>query len=133
MELKYLPGFRNFFQSEALPGTLPQNQNSPQRVNYELYAEQISGSAFTAPRSENLKTWVYRMRPSVQHGHFEAAPQASPLWTSAFDSKLLTPNQYRWDSAEKLPFEGNFLSGIRTISGCGSPSEQKGASLGWYG
>jgi homogentisate 1,2-dioxygenase len=68
----YLPGFGNDFETEALPGALPAGRNSPQRVNYGLYAEQLSGSPFTAPRGANERSWLYRIRPSVKHvGRFE--------------------------------------------------------------
>jgi len=63
----YMPGFGNDFETEALPGALPQGQNSPQRCEYGLYAEQLSGTAFTAPRGQNERTWCYRIRPSVRH------------------------------------------------------------------
>ena len=63
----YMPGFGNDFETEALPGALPVGQNSPQRTAYGLYAEQLSGSPFTAPRGTNERSWLYRIRPSVQH------------------------------------------------------------------
>jgi homogentisate 1,2-dioxygenase len=63
----YMPGFGNDFETEALPGALPVGQNSPQRAAYGLYAEQLSGSPFTAPRGTNERSWLYRIRPSVQH------------------------------------------------------------------
>ena len=67
MALKYMSGFGNSFETEALPGALPVGRNSPQKVNYGLYAEQLSGSPFTAPQSTNQRTWFYRIRPSVRH------------------------------------------------------------------
>ena len=63
----YLTGFGNNFESEALPGALPKGRNSPQKCAYKLYAEQLSGSPFTAPRNLNERTWLYRIRPSVKH------------------------------------------------------------------
>ena len=66
-ELQYMPGFGNDFETEALPGALPQGMNSPQRCNYGLYGEQLSGTAFTAPSHQNERTWCYRIRPSVKH------------------------------------------------------------------
>lgn len=78
----YMPGFGNDFETEALPGALPQGQNSPQKCNYGLYAEQLSGTAFTAPRGQNERTWCYRIRPSVHHtGRF--APIEVPYWKTA--------------------------------------------------
>src|SRR5476649_1155624 len=65
--LTYHSGFGNEFATEAVPGALPVGQNAPQRVPFGLYAEQLSGTAFTAPRALNRRSWVYRIRPSVMH------------------------------------------------------------------
>jgi homogentisate 1,2-dioxygenase len=74
MELRYMSGFGNSFETEALPGALPIGRNSPQRCAYGLYAEQLSGSPFTAPRGTNERSWLYRIRPSVKHsGRFTKA------------------------------------------------------------
>ena len=79
---KYMPGFGNDFETEALKGALPQGMNSPQKCAYGLYAEQLSGTAFTAPRGQNERTWCYRIRPSVRHvGRFDKI--AMPYWKSA--------------------------------------------------
>lgn len=69
--MRYLNGFRNHFETEARPGALPHGQNSPQKIEMGLYAEQINGTAFTAPREKNLKSWLYKIRPSVVQGHFQ--------------------------------------------------------------
>ena len=69
-EIGYLSGFGNEFSSEALPGALPVGQNSPQKVPYGLYAELLSGTAFTVPRAEARRTWLYRIRPSACHGQY---------------------------------------------------------------
>ena len=69
-KLDYQSGFGNEFAIEALPGALPEGRNSPQRAPYGLYAELISGTAFTQPRAENLRTWVYRLQPSAKQGAF---------------------------------------------------------------
>ena len=74
----YMSGFRNSFETESLPGALPMGRNSPQRCAYGLYAEQLSGSPFTAPRGSNERSWLYRIRPSVKHsGRFEKADAGS--------------------------------------------------------
>ena len=74
MARSYMPGFGNDFETETLPGSLPQGRNSPQRPAYGLYAEQLSGSPFTAPRGTNERSWLYRIRPSVKHhGRFDPA------------------------------------------------------------
>src|SRR5438093_11428206 len=72
----YMSGFGNSFETEALPGALPLGRNSPQKVNYGLYAEQLSGSPFTAPQAANQRTWLYRIRPTVRHtGRFQKVDQ----------------------------------------------------------
>ena len=80
--LTYMPGFGNDFETEALPGALPQGQNSPQRCAYGLYAEQLSGSPFTAPRGTNERSWLYRIRPSVRHTR-RFSPVSYPHWKTA--------------------------------------------------
>src|SRR6188472_4318004 len=88
----YMPGFGNDFETEALPGALPQGQNSPQKCNYGLYAEQLPRTAFTAPRGKNERTWCYRIRPSVHHtGRF--APIDLPYWRSAPNILLHDPHR----------------------------------------
>src|SRR6478672_2257108 len=73
----YMSGFGNTFETEALPGALPVGRNSPQKVNYGLYAEQLSGSPFTAPQASNQRSWLYRIRPAVRHaGRFEKIDRA---------------------------------------------------------
>src|ERR1700754_997357 len=78
----YMPGFGNDFETEALPGALPAGQNSPQRAAYGLYAEQLSGSPFTAPRGTNERSWLYRIRPSVRHAQ-RFKRTTLPLWRTA--------------------------------------------------
>jgi homogentisate 1,2-dioxygenase len=83
----YMPGFGNDFETEALPGALPHGQNSPQRCAYGLYAEQLSGSPFTAPRGTNERSWLYRMRPSVRHtGRFVRTEPALTITSSRLGS-----------------------------------------------
>src|SRR5271157_2510982 len=94
-EVLYQSGFGNEFASEAVSGVLPQGQNSPQKVAHGLYAEQLSGTAFTAPRGVNRRTWLYRMRPSVAHKPFQPIEQGR-LRSAPFDEVLTPPNQLRW-------------------------------------
>src|SRR6202142_2357096 len=94
-ELRYQSGFGNEFASEAVEGVLPRGQNSPQKVAHGLYTEQLSGTAFTAPRGTNRRTWLYRMRPSVAHKPFEPI-DAGRLRSAPFDEVPTPPNQLRW-------------------------------------
>src|SRR5437773_7962223 len=93
--LEYLSGFGNEFASEAVLGALPVGRNSPQRVPYGLYAEQFSGTAFTAPRGSNRRSWLYRIRPAAVHRPFRRIENGRVL--STWDEVDATPNQLRWD------------------------------------
>ena len=133
MTLNYMPGFGNDFETEALPGALPQGQNSPQRCPYGLYAEQLSGSPFTAPRGSNERSWLYRIRPSVKHvGAFRRFDL--PFWKSAphVVEHGLPLGQLRWDPVP-LP-DGNltFLTGMRSITTAGDVYSQTGMAAHIY-
>jgi homogentisate 1,2-dioxygenase len=91
--LEYFSGFGNEVASEALPGALPQGQNSPQICPYGLYAEQLSGSAFTCPRETNKRSWLYRIKPSANHLPFKPLPQGN--LTNDFTKWPPNPNQVR--------------------------------------
>src|SRR5215469_12715865 len=93
--LTYQNGFANEFGTEALPGALPDGRNSPQRCPYGLYAEQFSGTAFTAPRHSNRRSWLYRIRPAAVHGDFQRIDDGQ--LTSRFDAVAPSPNRLRWD------------------------------------
>jgi homogentisate 1,2-dioxygenase len=123
----YMSGFGNDFETEALPGALPQGQNSPQRCHYGLYAEQLSGTPFTAPRGANARSWLYRMRPSVKHvGRF--TPIDVPFWKTAphFAAQALPLGQLRWDPLP-IPNEPlTFVTGMRTMTTAGDVHTQTG-------
>ncbi len=123
----YMPGFGNDFETEALTGALPSGQNSPQRCAYGLYAEQLSGSPFTAPRGINERSWLYRIRPSVKHtGRF--AKTELPFWKTApcLDEHDLAIGQLRW-GPPPMPNEATtFVSGIRTMTTAGDVNTQTG-------
>jgi homogentisate 1,2-dioxygenase len=130
-EMIYQSGFGNEFATEAIAGALPPGQNSPQRAPLGLYAEQFSGTAFTAPRGENRRSWLYRIRPSVVHKPFRLIPNRN-LRSGPFDETLPTPNQLRWDP---LPFPAgatDFVDGLVTVAGNGSPDAQSGAGIHIY-
>jgi hypothetical protein len=56
-----------------------------------LYAEQLSGTAFTVPREHNQRSWLYRIQPSVMQSRFR--PMASPPAGFKHDPDVLTPEQ----------------------------------------
>lgn len=129
----YMPGFGNDFETEALPGALPQGQNSPQRAPYGLYAEQLSGSPFTAPRGTNERSWLYRIRPSVKHsGRFTRT--ALPGWRSAplFGDHALALGQLRWDPLPLPSIPTTFLEGLRTVTTAGDVHTQVGMAAHVY-
>ncbi len=129
----YMPGFGNDFETEALPGALPIGQNSPQRCAYGLYAEQLSGSPFTAPRGANERSWLYRMRPSVRHtGRFETI--GLPFWKSApsFGEDERPIGQLRWGPVPIPQEELSFVTGVRTMTTAGDVNTQTGMSAGIY-
>ena len=127
---KYLSGFGNEHATEAVAGALPQGQNSPQKVAFGLYAEQVSGSAFTAPRAENLRSWQYRLRPSVQHLPY--APLAQTLLrTSPCKEVSASPNRLRWNPLP-IAVETDFIDGLVTIATNGDARMQKGVGVHLY-
>ncbi len=126
----YQSGFGNELQSEAIPGALPQGQNSPRQPPLGLYSELISGTTFSAPRALNRRTYLFRVRPSVIHGQFE--PFDHPTFLTPPLEVPPSPNQMRWDPWP-MPSSGqDFLDGIATICGNGSPAEQAGMTMHVY-
>lgn len=129
--IRYQSGFGNEFASEAVEGTLPIGRNSPQKAARGLYAELISGTAFTAPRAENLRTWVYRRRPSVLCGPYEALAQPW-LKTGAMDGVQVPPNPLRWHPVD-IPAEPlDFVDGLRTMVVNGDAEAQTGMAAHVY-
>jgi homogentisate 1,2-dioxygenase len=129
----YMPGFGNDFETEALPGALPQGMNSPQKCEYGLYAEQLSGTAFTAPRGQNERTWCYRIRPSVKHtSRFSKIDM--PYWKSAphVNEDIISLGQYRWDPVPHANEETTFISGMRTMTTAGDVNTQVGMASHIY-
>jgi homogentisate 1,2-dioxygenase len=128
-----MPGFGNDFETEALEGALPQGRNSPQKCAYGLYAEQLSGSPFTAPRATNERSWLYRIRPSVRHtgrfarlelAHWKTAPDGDP-----HDLPL---GQYRWDPLPAPQATCDFINGIRTMTSTGDARQHLGMAASLY-
>jgi homogentisate 1,2-dioxygenase len=130
-DLKYQSGFCNQFETEAVPGALPEGQNSPQRPPLGLYTEQFSGTAFTAPRSVNRRTWTYRIRPSVTHRPFQQIANGM-IRSGPFDEVVTTPNQLRWDPLPMPPEPTDFIDGMVTLAGNGDPALHTGAGIHLY-
>lgn len=128
--LTYQSGFGNSFATETLPGALPVGRNSPQRVPYGLYAEQFSGTAFTAPRAGNRRSWLYRIRPSAMHRPFE--PMQARRIVSDFSKLASTPNQMRWNPLPMPQAPTDLVEGIVTMAGNGDPSAQTGGAAHLY-
>ena len=129
----YMPGFGNDFETEAFAGALPVGQNSPQRCPYGLYAEQLSGSPFTAPRGSNERSWLYRLRPSVRHaGRFGKAEY--PWWKTAPAPREhdLPIGPLRWSPVPIPDAKLTFVAGLRTMTTAGDVNVQTGMSAGLY-
>src|SRR3954469_9225416 len=130
-ELRYLTGFGGHFESEAVEGALPKGRNSPQRPAYGLYAEQLSGSPFTAPRQENRRSWLYRMRPTADHRPFTRY-EGAPLFAPGPVKEPLAPNRLRWDPPSDLPEGKDFVDGMVTMLVNRDPADLEGVALHLY-
>ncbi|MBT9457639.1 MAG: homogentisate 1,2-dioxygenase [Burkholderiaceae bacterium] len=130
-ELSYQSGFGNQHASEAVAGSLPVGRNSPQRVAHGLYAELLSGAAFTAPRADNLRTWLYRRQPSVVVGGYQALDHQG-LKTGANDGVSAPPDPMRWAPQPLLDGPHDFIAGLRTLVVNGGPDAQSGMAAHVY-
>ena len=129
---EYMSGFGNEFATEAVAGALPVGRNSPQQVAHGLYAEQLTGTAFTAPRHANRRSWLYRIRPAAMHGSFE--PFLQPRLHEDFGQGPVTPDQLRWDPLP-MPAEGarvDFVDGLFTMAGNGGSAAGTGVGIHMY-
>ena len=129
--LKYQHGFGNNFASEAVLGALPQGRNSPQRAPHDLYAELISGTAFTAPRAENRRSWMYRRQPSVMVGGYKPYQQAYWL-TGAAGGVTTPPDPMRWRPVAMPTEPTDFVDGLRTLVANGDADAQTGMAAHVY-
>jgi homogentisate 1,2-dioxygenase len=128
-DTSYMSGFGNHFATEAVPGALPQGRNSPQRPPFGLYAEQLSGTAFTAPRAENRRSWLYRIRPSAEHPPYRAFDGA-PLFAADL-TQALAPNRLRWNPLGEEG-QGDLVEGMVTMLGNGAPEALSGVAVHLY-
>src|SRR3954452_18075922 len=129
--LRYLSGFGNEFASEAIPGTLPQGQNAPQTPPRGLYTEQLSGTPFTAPRAENRRSWLYRIRPSAMHGPFRRIDNGL-IRTAPCHEAETSPNRLRWDPLPDQDRPTDFVEGLTTIGSNGDASARDGIAVHVY-
>jgi len=129
--VSYQTGFANHFATEAVAGALPVGRNSPQRPAMGLYAEQLSGSAFTAPRDHNHRSWLYRLRPSAQHGAYK--PFAQGQWRSTpFNETPPNPNRMRWDPLPLPDQPTDWVEGLVTYGGNGCSESGAGVGIHLY-
>lgn len=128
--LQYLTGFNNEHETEALPGALPKGQFSPQKINYKLYAEQFSSTAFTAPRAVNRRSWMYRLRPSIAMGDFH--PASFEKVVTAPHSTPCPPNVMRWDPLPLPTTDTHFLNGLVTVAANGDANQHNGMAIHVY-
>ena len=127
-----LTGFGNHFATEAVAGALPEGRNSPQNVPFGLYAEQLSGTAFTAPRAENKRSWLYRLRPTASHKPFQPYAGAPLLRSGPFDELPPTPNRLRWDPIALPEAPTDFIDGLVTYGGNGDVAIGAGLGIHLY-
>lgn len=127
----YMPGFGNHFSTEAVPGALPVGQNSPQKTPLGLYAEQLSGTAFTAPRTENRRSWLYRLRPSAQHPAYQTIDRGL-IRSGPFDEVPPNPNRMRWNRLPVPETPTDWVEGLVTYAGNGDPDADAGIGIHLY-
>ncbi len=135
-EFRYATGFGNDFATEAVDGALPIGRNSPQRAPLGLYAEQISGTAFTQPRAVNRRTWVYRILPSARHPAFRRLDNKH-LKSTPFDEIEPDPNRLRWDPFPLPPQDSpdgptDWIDGLFTVAGNGDVKTRNGIAVHIY-
>ncbi|MEZ0373583.1 MAG: iron-containing alcohol dehydrogenase, partial [Candidatus Sericytochromatia bacterium] len=128
--LKGHRGFGRVVESEALPAALPRDQNSPLRTAYGLYAEQLNGTGFVAPRHQNLRSWLYRIRPSAQHTPFVSQPH--PRFCQDFHHSPPEPNLLGYGPLPIPEAATDFIAGLATFGGAGSPALRRGFALHLY-
>ncbi|SPN99043.1 probable homogentisate 1,2-dioxygenase [Cephalotrichum gorgonifer] len=126
----YQTGFSGYLESEAAKGALPIGTNSPQKPPHGLYAEKLSGTAFTAPRHENKQSWLYRILPSCAHPPYQEAQGQSEDSTADFSKLRYIPNQLRWDPFDHDQSKSlDFVEGLRLVAGAGDPTLKQGIGM----
>ncbi|MDB5692772.1 MAG: homogentisate 1,2-dioxygenase, partial [Alphaproteobacteria bacterium] len=127
----YMSGFGSHFATEAVPGALPEGRNAPQRPPFGLYAEQLSGTAFTAPRAENRRAWLYRMRPSAEHPPYRRYEGAALFAPGTVDEPL-APNRLRWDPPGWPDAPADLIDSLATMVANRNPQDLEGVAVHIY-
>ncbi len=130
-KLAYQNGFGNRFSSQAIKGALPESRNAPQRAPKGLYTEVLSGTAFTAPRAENLSTWLYKLRPSAMHRPYRRIANGL-VRSGPFTEFEVPPNRLRWYPMPIAAKPADFIDGLATLAGSGDPAAQAGLAVHIY-
>jgi homogentisate 1,2-dioxygenase len=128
----YMSGFGSHFATEAVPGALPQGRNSPQKPAFGLYAEQLSGTAFTAPRHENRRSWLYRMRPSAEHPPYRRYEGAELFAPRPAATGALAPNRLRWNPLALPDAPTDLIDGLVTMVANRPPEDLEGVAVHIY-
>lgn len=128
-ECTYQKGFGSHWESEALKGALPEGQNSPQKTPFGLYAEQLSGSAFTRARHQNFRSWLYRILPSAVHAPFETVAHSG---LNIEGNLRPQPTQFRWHAQPSPDNATDFVAGLKTLLFNGAPSSHQGGAIHLY-
>ena len=131
MSLAYLSGFGSHHETEAVAGSLPSGQNSPQATPFGLYTEQFSATAFTAPRAQNLRSWLYRLRPSAMHGAYRRIGDGL-LRTAPCREADAGPNRLRWAPMAIPATPTDFIGGLVTLATNGDAGMQAGVGVHLY-
>jgi homogentisate 1,2-dioxygenase len=130
-DLRYMSGFGGHFETEAVDGALPKGRNSPQRPAFGLYTEQLSGTAFTSPRHENRRSWLYRLRPTADHRPF-VRYEGAKLFAPGTVQEPLAPNRLRWGPPTDLPAGADFVDGMVTMLANRDPPDLEGVAIHQY-
>jgi len=126
-----MTGFGNEFATEAIAGALPEGQNSPKQAPLGLYAEQLSGTPFTAPRAVNRRSWLYRIRPSAMHRAYRRIDDGL-MRSTPFSEAEASPNRLRWDPLPLPSTPTDFIAGLVTICGNGDVAANAGMAVHIY-
>lgn len=133
--LAYLSGFDNTFESEHVEGSLPKGRNNPRLVPFDLYTEQLSGTAFTRPRHINQRTWLYRKKPSAAHNVKPFLPDTFFGYDDNDNPTqgTLDPNPLRWMPFHDKDYQHkNFVTGMHALASSGEPATKNGLAIYIY-